>query len=62
LVLKDNTDESETLFKIRKDTYRPPNHKKRHLETGLAGDPVNPHDMVIIETFTGSYIHISEVI
>jgi hypothetical protein len=53
LMLQDNSDNSNTLFTIHRDTYRPPNRKTGYqspLDT-VNGDVVVPHEMIIIETF-----------
>jgi MIR domain len=53
LTLKENSDEGETLFRIHRDTYRPPrkrNGKQKELDL-VNGDPVLPYEMVILETF-----------
>ncbi len=45
LLLKENTDSSDTLFKIRKDSYRPPNpKKKKNNDDNDVHETVNPHD------------------
>lgn len=60
LLLKDDTDSSDTLFKIRKETYRPPKAKnKKNNEEDEAHETVNPHDQIIIETFHEAYVHLS---
>jgi len=61
LTLKEDSDETETLFRIHRDTYRPP--KKNGMQKGLDtvnGDPVQPFEMIILETFQNSFIHLSE--
>ncbi len=53
LTLKENSDTTETLFTIHRDTYRPPNKKTgqlRPLDT-LNGDIIMPHETVILETY-----------
>jgi hypothetical protein len=61
LTLKDNSDETETLFRIHRDTYRPPkkNGVAKDLDT-VNGDPVQSFEMIILETFQNSFIHLSE--
>lgn len=62
LTLKENSDENETLFRIHRDTYRPPK-KKNGMQKGLDtvnGDPVLQFEMIILETFQNSFIHLSE--
>lgn len=61
LTLKENSDESDTLFLIRRDTYRPPkkNGMQKDLDT-VNGDPVQPFEMIILETFNSSFVHLSE--
>lgn len=61
LTLKEDSDETETLFRIHRDSYRPP--KKNGMQKGLDtvnGDPVQPFEMIILETFQNSFIHLSE--
>ena len=64
LTIKENSDNSETLFTIHRDTYRPPNKKtgKQNPLDTINGDFVEAHEMVIIETYQGSFIHLSEQI
>ena len=61
LTLKEDSDETETLFRIHRDTYRPPkkNGVQKDLDT-VNGDPVQPFEMIILETFQNSFIHLSE--
>jgi hypothetical protein len=64
MILKENSDENDTLFTLHRHTYRPPNKKtgqQNPLDT-VNGDVIIPHDMIIIETFQGSFVHLSEVI
>ena len=62
LTLKENSDNTETLFTIHRDTYRPPTKKtgyQNQLDT-VNGDVVIPHEMIIIETYQGTFMHLSE--
>ena len=52
LTLKENSDNAETIFKIHRETYRPP--RKNGQQKGLDivnGDPVQSFEMIILETY-----------
>lgn len=53
LTLVENSDNTNTLFTIHRDTYRPPNRKTGHQNPldRVNGDVVIPYEMIIIETF-----------
>lgn len=61
----DHTDKSDTLFRIRRDHFRPAHLKKggeltESNDDAITGDSVSSHDLLIFETFQKSYIHLSE--
>jgi hypothetical protein len=62
LLLRDKLDESDTLFCLRRESFRPPGKKGPKPEDGITGEFVNPHDQIIIETNYHTYVHISEMI
>ncbi len=61
LTLKENSDNTETIFKIHRDTYRPPKKNGMQIDLDVVnGDPVQSFEMIILETFQSSFIHLSE--
>lgn len=62
LMLRESIDESDTLFCIRRDSYRPPGKKGPKPTDGITGEAVNPLEQVIIETNYHTFVHISEMI
>lgn len=67
LVLKESTDNSDSLFRLRRETYRPAHMKvdgdvAHSWDDAIDGDVVSSHDLVILETFNRSFLHLSETI
>ena len=67
LVLTENTESSDSMFRIRRDTYRPGHVTKggevtHSFHDVITGHVVSSHDLVILETYHHTYIHLSESI
>lgn len=62
LMLREEIDESDTLFCIRRETYRPPGKNGPKPADGVTDEGVNPHEQILIETNYHTFVHISEMI
>ena len=62
LLLRDSIDESDTLFCIRRESFRPAGKKGPKPGDGITGETVSPHEQVILETNYHTFVHISEII